>query len=46
MGCSKRRTESEWSSLVKAQEQGEQTIKSFCELHQLNVGTFYYSVEN
>ena len=42
MGYSKRRTPAEWSRLVEAQRHGDQTIKSYCESHQLNVGTFYY----
>jgi len=42
MGYSKRRSEQEWSDLIEAQFQSGQSIKLFCEVHQLKVGTFYY----
>jgi len=42
MGYSKRRTEKEWTKLLEAQQDSNQTIKAFCAEHDINVGTFYY----
>ena len=42
MGNTKRRTASEWSALIASQQSSGQTIAGFCEVHQLNPGTFYY----
>jgi len=42
MGYSKRRKQEEWAALLASQEQSNQRVSAFCELHGINPGTFYY----